>query len=285
MTVPESHPVQRAIAALSDDSLVVGKRTQQLQYLSATRPRLPCTLYLPSRLSASPRILVSVHGVSRNADEHVGLFRHLADWYGVVLIAPMFAPDAFNDYQRLGRKGYGPRADLALIRLLNEIAAKTGWDTAKVDMFGFSGGAQFAHRFTFVHPQRVRRLVLGSAGWYTMPDKSAAYPYGIADAAGLDAARMNALSAVQLRTLVVVGQQDDDTNDAELNRAKAICRRQGLNRLERAHRWTQAMKAFAERHGVASGVELEELHDVDHSFRDAVMLGGLATRVFEHCYG
>ena len=45
------------------------------------------------------------------------------------------------------------------------------------------------------------------------------------------------------------------------------------------------MNDFAERHGVISGVELEELHDVDHSFRDAVMLGGLASRVFEHCYG
>jgi len=50
----------------------------------STRPRLSCTLYIPPGLSVNPRILVSVHGVSRNADEHVGLFRHLADWYGVL---------------------------------------------------------------------------------------------------------------------------------------------------------------------------------------------------------
>ena len=118
-----------------------------------------------------------------------------------------------------------------------------------------------------------------------MPDPAAEYPYGIANAAGLDAARLHVLSAVQLQTLVAVGQQDDDTNDAELNRSKIICRAQGFNRLERAHRWTRAMNAFAERNGVVSGVELEELQGVDHSFRDAVMLGGLATRVFEHCYG
>ena len=283
--MPESHAMRRAVAALRSQRQDLSGHPQWVHFTSSTRPRLPCTLYLPSRLSANPRILVSVHGISRNADEHVGLFRHLADRYGTVLLAPTFAPDAFRDYQRLGRTGYGPRADLALIRLLNEIAARTGWDTSKVDMFGFSGGAQFAHRFTFVHSQRVRRLVLGSAGWYTMPDASAAYPYGIADARGLDAAKMNAIYAVQLKTLVAVGQQDDDANDAELNRSKVINREQGRNRLERARRWTQAMDAFAARHGVVSGGKLKELHGVDHSFRGAVLQGGLAAHVFEHCYG
>jgi pimeloyl-ACP methyl ester carboxylesterase len=277
--------MRRAAAVLTNNRQDLVEYPQWIHFTASTRPRLPCTLYLPSRLSANPRILVTVHGVSRNADEHVGLFRQFAERYNIVLLAPTFAPDAFRDYQRLGRTGYGPRADLALIRLLNEVAARTGWDTSKVDMFGFSGGAQFAHRFTFVHPQRLRRLVLGSAGWYTMPDMSVAYPYGIADATGLDAARMNAISAVQLPTLVAVGRQDDNANDAELNRSKVINREQGRNRLERARRWTRAMDAFAARHGVVSGVELKELHGVDHSFRDAVLQGGLAARVFKHCYG
>ncbi len=285
MTVPEAQASSRAVAALTNSNQVSHEGPDLVRFTSSAQPWLPCTFYVPSQLPANPRILVSVHGISRNVDEHVGLFRHLADWYGAVLIAPTFTRDVFKDYQRLGRMGFGPRADLALIRLLNEVSAKTGWNTAKVDMFGFSGGAQFAHRFAFVHPQRIRRLVLGSAGWYTMPDRTVAYPHGIADAAGLDAARLNALSAVQLRTLVVIGEEDDDTDDAELNRSKIVCREQGRSRLERARRWTRAMNAFADRHGVVSGVELEELQGVEHSFRDAVLLGGLATRVFEHCYG
>lgn len=285
MMMLEPQALDRAEAAPTCDRRVSDEGSGLLKFTSMGRPQLPCTLYVPPRLPANPRILVSVHGVSRNVDEHIGLFRHLADRHGVVLIAPTYAPNVFKDYQRLGRTGQGPRADLALIRLLNEISARTGWDTARVDMFGFSGGAQFAHRFALVHPQRVRRLALGSAGWYTMPDGSASYPHGIADAAGLDAARLNALSAVQLPTLVLIGDRDDDTNDAELNRSGVVCREQGRSRLERARRWTRAMNAFAERQGVVSGVEFEELHDVDHSFSEAVTLGGLATRVFTHCYG
>jgi len=34
---------------------------------------------------------------------------------------------------------------------------------------GFSGGAQFAHRFAFAHPERVRAVAAHSAGSYDPP--------------------------------------------------------------------------------------------------------------------
>ncbi len=278
-------PGAHALRALSPDRVMVDGRGQVVPFAAGPRPRLPVQVYVPARLSSDPRVLVSVHGVSRNADEHIELFRHLADCYGVVLIAPRFAADDFRDYQRLGRERFGPRADLALIRVLNEIGARTGWNTAKVDLFGFSGGAQFAHRFALAHPQRVRRLMLGAAGWYTMPDAKQTYPRGIADAAGLSATRLNATAMAQLPTLVLVGAEDDKIDDVELNRSKKICRQQGNSRLERARNWVAMMRAFAVQRGVVCDVELVELPGVDHSFRQAVLRGGLATRVYEYCYG
>ena len=285
MRIFEGDPTWHAARALSRNGSTNGGTGRLVELESGKRPGLPVLVYVPSRLSDNPRILVSVHGVSRNAAEHVELFRHLADWYGVVVVAPTFGADLFPDYQRLGRKGKGPRADLALIRALNEIGAKTGWNTAKIDMFGFSGGAQFAHRFAFVHAQRVRRLVLGAAGWYTMPDLSQGYPYGCADAAGLEGARLNIVAAVQLRTLVMVGEHDDRPDDAELNRSKRVRRVQGRSRIDRARNWVAAMSAFAHDLGVASEIEFVELRGVDHSFHEAVTNGSLATRVFEYCYG
>jgi pimeloyl-ACP methyl ester carboxylesterase len=222
--------------------------------------------------------------VSRNAEEHLELFKSHAEHYGALLAAPVFAADRFRDFQRLGRKGRGPRADLALIRLLNALSRATGWDTSKVDMFGFSGGAQFAHRFALAHPQRVRRLVLGAAGWYTMPDDSLAYPYGTADASGLDAVRLNMLAAARLPTLVLVGERDNRDDDEELNRSEIVCGSQGDTRLQRAQAWTRAMSAFAADRGEPAASALVTLPGVDHSFRDAVVEGGLATYVFRHCY-
>lgn len=240
-------------------------------------------LYLPRKPEGREPVLVSVHGVSRNALEHIELLHRFADRYGVVLVAPLFTATAFRDYQRLGRKGRGPRADLALIRVLNEIDMTTGIDTSKVAMFGFSGGAQFVHRFSYAHSQRVRSLVLGSAGWYTMPDLSMPYPYGTADARGLDAVRFNVAAAARVPTLVVVGGDDDREDDEELNRSRIVLQSQGRHRLERARAWTAAMNAVAAQHGTPGGAELLVLPGVGHSFRDAVLEGGLGHRLFEHC--
>src|SRR5262245_62646255 len=37
--------------------------------------------------------ILSVHGISRNADEHAGLFAPYASAYGVVLVAPCFTKE------------------------------------------------------------------------------------------------------------------------------------------------------------------------------------------------
>ena len=245
---------------------------------------LPYQLFVPRDPHPDGRVLVSIHGVSRNAGEHLDLLRSYAEHHGAALIAPSFDAHSYRDYQRMGRKGRGPRADLALIRLLNDLGRSSGLDTDCVDIFGFSGGAQFAHRFTMAHSRRVRRLVLGAAGWYTMPDSELPYPYGIANAEGLDGVRLNALAAARLPTLVVVGEHDDCPDDEELNRSDIVCRTQGLSRLQRAQAWVRAMKAYAAARGESDAVDLHVLPGIGHSFHDAVVEGGLGSRIFQHCY-
>ena len=272
-------------SAMPMDSTTLSTASEQVLRLeSSARPRLPCHVFIPRKRHPDGRMLVSVHGVSRNVEEHIELLRPLAERFGVVLLAPLFAEDCFPDYQRLGRKGQGPRADLALIRLLNELKGLLGQDTSCVDMFGFSGGAQFAHRFAMAHPQRVRRLSLGAAGWYTMPDRSLSYPFGVRDANGLDGVRLDVITAARLPTLVLVGERDNSTEDEELNQSKRVCRRQGANRRERAHSWVQEMNNFATKRGDSPATRLLVLPGVDHSFHAAVLEGALGAHVFDHSY-
>ena len=279
---------QRSVSALLDGNVQGGRLTAGgdagLRLVSRSHPALVYHLYIPRHRARCSRILVSVHGVSRNAAEHIELLRGLADRHGVVLVAPLFDAESFTDYQRLGRKGAGPRADLALIRVLNEIGMRTGLDTSRIDLFGFSGGAQFAHRFAYAHSQRVRRIALGSAGWYTMPNHLLGYPYGTADAKGLEPVRFNVAAAARLPTLVMVGEYDDREDDEELNRSKIVRQSQGEHRLQRAHAWTSAMNAFARASGSPGCVEMCVLPRIGHSFRQAVLEGGLAQRMFDYFY-
>jgi hypothetical protein len=44
------------------------------------------------------------------------------------------------------------------------------------------------------------------------------------------------------------------------------------------------MKAYASARGESAAVDLQVLPGVGHSFRDAVIRGGLGSRIFQHCY-
>jgi pimeloyl-ACP methyl ester carboxylesterase len=227
------------------------------------------------------RVLVCVHGVSRNALEQIQLLKPLAEQYGFVLVAPLFASGTFRDYQRLGRQGLGPRADLALIRILQTIDSTTQLNTGKIALFGFSGGAQFAHRFAYAHSQRVSALVLGAAGWYTMPDPHQSYPFGTADTRRLSAVRFNLRAASRLPTMVAVGSSDNQENDVELNRSPKVLRCQGPHRLARAKTWVDAMNAYASNQGSPGNVQLRVLPGIGHSFSEAVLIGGLGELMFD----
>ena len=48
------------------------------------------------------------------------------------------------------------------------------------NMFGHSAGAQFVHRFIQFKPlSRVDKAVSANAGWYTLPDTTIDFPYGL----------------------------------------------------------------------------------------------------------
>ncbi len=245
-------------------------------------PALPCTLLLPSVGMAPRRWLVSVHGISRNDREHLQAFAPFAASRGVAMLVPRFGRGDFSDYQRLGRRGRGPRADLALLQAIEEIEQMFGWDLPPFDLFGFSGGAQFAHRFALVHPERVRRLALGSAGWYTWPDERVRYPLGIGSSSTLRAS-FDLPALLRKRVLVFVGERDRH-RDASFNTREKIDRLEGRSRFERARNWVVAMRGEARERGLSPRVDLDILPGVGHDFTRMVRPGGLPQRLFQAFY-
>ena len=135
-------------------------------------------VYVPASAGDHAPLFVSVHGVSRNSDQHARLLSAYCEIYGAILIAPIFSVEQHPDFQRLGRIGRGKRADIALNMIVAEVAEMTGAPAEKLYRFGFSGGAQFAHRYLMANPHRVAGAVIASAGWYTLPDPTRRFPYG-----------------------------------------------------------------------------------------------------------
>ena len=266
---PGRQPERSASAALPSGS----PRIIRVRQHEAALPYYYC---VPGRAGLDARPLIAVHGVSRNAPEQVAAF---AARTGRVVAAPLFRTHAWPHYQWVRRRGR--RADEALMAALDDLAARTGVSVDRFDMFGFSGGSQFAHRFAMLHPHRVGRLALASAGWYTFPFRKDPFPYGIAP----DGAEMRQIGRrlddfLQIPTLVTVGAADTE-RDPGLRKEPIVDLRQGLTRVERGVRWVVAVRRKAERAGIPTAIEFRTVAGCGHSFDDCVARGGLADQVID----
>lgn len=234
------------------------------------------------RLAASPdsqRVLVAVHGISRNAELIMRCLAPLADIHNYTLIAPVFSYRDFPDYQRLGRLGRGARADLALLAMLQD--AQQHLELAeRFHIFGFSGGAQFAHRFVCAHPARVRSATLAAAGWYSDPTSRRRFPIGMGNTRRL--ADLNfagdALAAIPI--LILAGENDTE-RDAALRCNARLDSSQGKNRLERARWFYKQLVGAQSSH--SSEHQLTVLKNTGHDFAQAVLNGRLDRMLFEFC--
>jgi predicted esterase len=249
-----------------------------------TDPSQEYLLYVPTRAARGASILVTVHGVSRNVEEHAALFAPYAEEHGVVLVAPCFTSERNAGYQRLSEEGTAPRADLALDAIVDEVAASTGADGSQFRLFGFSGGAQFAHRYALAHPERVISAAIGAAGWYTFPDDRTPYPYGLGDSPERSKLRFDPDRFLRVPIAVFVG--DEDTTGGEnFRHDQLLDAQQGTTRRERARRWVEAMNQAARQRGLAPPASYHEVAGIEHSFHQFMTKGHLGERVFAALFG
>jgi len=241
-------------------------------------------LYIPSTGSMAAPLFVAVHGISRNALEHATMFAEHAEAYGVTLLVPYFTEKENDDYQRLGRAGRGSRADLVLDAILEEVADLTGANVSKIYLFGFSGGAQFAHRYTMAHPERVARAVVAAAGWYTFPDERTPYPYGTGPSDELASLHFDPEQFLRVPITVFVGEEDIQQSES-LRRNPEVDRQQGVTRIERARNWVAAMRAAADAHHLEPLVSYAQVAGIPHSFKQFMQEGQLGERVFQALFG
>ncbi len=258
---------------------------EQLVDISRTKPAvfqfrmreeedLTCWISRPERPDPEAVPLVAVHGLHRGARLQASLLGELAAKSGRTVVAPMFTTDRWPQYQQVVRKG---RADQALLRLLEDLQAFGFIAPGLFDLFGYSAGGQFAHRFAMLYPHKIRTLSIAAPGWYTFPDDQE-YPYGLSSngrfgrwgaamAAGLD-------TFLGLGIRVFVGANDCEPDD-NTRRSAHLDAQQGTNRMARARAWVDALSRTAQDQGRTPRISLTVLPGCGHSFEQCVRLGAL----------
>lgn len=137
----------------------------------------------PKYLLPTLPLIVNIHGSRRGAEKCRDRLIKFADAERVAVLAPLFPAgiDGYTDldsYKMLKSKTL--RSDLALLQILDEVAAKwPGIETQKFFLMGFSGGGQFAHRFAYLYPERLQGLSVGAPGRATFLSENLPWPSGI----------------------------------------------------------------------------------------------------------
>ncbi len=239
-------------------------------------------LYQPPKSDPALPLFVTVHGISINARDQARLFAPWAKKIGATIISPIFDPHFYPDYQRLGRTGHGKRADIALDAMLTSAAADSGCSNHSLALFGFSGGAQFAHRYTMANPERIAAQVLVAPGWFTFPD-GRRYPYGTRKPKRLPGIEFDSQKYLSVDSLVLVGA-DDTMRDASLRSSDQLDRRQGFNRVERGQRWIAAMQKACAATNRFSRYKFETLDGCGHDFEQCMRLGSLGQKTMSFLY-
>ncbi|SMO43958.1 alpha/beta fold hydrolase [Paracoccus laeviglucosivorans] len=261
----------------TDLPLVLHAQAEPLA-LRLSHERLAARIDLPhGRPRRAP--LLALHGISRDANAIRRGFLAETLGSGRVLVTPRFGRKHWPHFQRIGRA----RPDLAVLELLAQAGRHGDFDTGKFALFGYSGGAQFVHRFAMLYPGRVAALHVAAAGWYCLPDPTVAWPAGLGRAKGpvapianLKLAQLDAFLRLPVR--LYVGTRDDAREPA-LRQGRRLDAIQGRTRIERAQNYLLAFANAARQRGIRPDISLTLLPGCGHDFTECAREGGLARLV------
>lgn len=248
---------------------------------------IPVWYYLPADAKPDTPVLVVMHGVNRDADRYRNEWTPHAQKYGFILVAPEFSKtefpgdDGYNFGGTVDGQGHAlPQEKWAfsfIEPIFDAVKAATGNRSAKYNLYGHSAGAQFVHRYLYFVPDaRVANVVAANAGWWTLPDETVGFPYGLRGSVVTSAALKTML---QRPLVVLLGTADTDPNAANL-RQTPEARAQGPFRLARGNYFFSYGQRQAAAMGVPLGWTLATAPGIGHS--DAGMAAFAVEWLFGH---
>ncbi|KAK3669549.1 hypothetical protein LTR78_010549 [Recurvomyces mirabilis] len=181
--------------------------------------RLSYSLYVPPSHydgtgGSTIPLQVYIHGTRRDLSPMHSDLEAFADDVGCAVLAPLFpagveGPQDLDSYKLTGESTL--RSDQALLAMIEETEQVwVGIYTKRFFLVAFSGGGQFAHRFLYLHPERLSAVSIGAPGSVTLLDQQKDWPYGVKDVE-ICFGRHLSLAAVKLVAIhLVVGIADND---------------------------------------------------------------------------
>jgi hypothetical protein len=253
-----------ATSALAED-IPAGNGRQ-----SATVSGVVLTVYTYKPSNCAPRLLLlTFHGVGRNARGYRNHAKPLADAACAVVVEPLFDQARFGtaSYQHggVGAAGVAAPAGGRTVDLVAPLAAwareALGQAALPYAMIGHSAGAQFLDRVAAFTPNGAVRIVIANPSTWVMPSTETQVPFGFGGVPNADEALRTYLA---LPITVLLGTSDLLTKELDMTPPAMA---QGPDRYHRGLHAFAMAQAAAKQHGWAFGWDLREVPNVGHNAR------------------
>lgn len=260
------------LLAPDDTPLVEAPSAGRFVFTGWDGPDLPVYYQLPDKITAQTPVVFVMHGVNRDADRYRDEWAALARRHGFIAVVPQFSRADFP-----GSRGYNtgyftqedgtarPRAlwsFAAIEPLFDDVRKRFGSGVTRYSIYGHSAGAQFVHRYVLFMPEaRIDKAVAANAGWYTMPDSTTDFPYGLG---GTPVAPDDLKAALGKPLTVLLGTADTDRSDPDLRKTPEADA-QGPYRLARGQTFFVRAERAAKDMGTPFGWRLVTVPGIGHS--------------------
>ena len=178
---------------------------------------LPVTTYIPpaGQPNQPVQVLFVLHGMYDKGSRFSLPLQSYVIKNHLMMLAPTFSYNTnFKDPNTV--KTEDIKLSAKLNQMLVEVAALSHQNlNSKVLVYGFSRGAQLAHRYALLYPTRVAGIAVLSAGAYTLPEASfdnqpLPFPYGISDLSSYTGQPFDGADFDKIPFCVEVGALDTD---------------------------------------------------------------------------
>lgn len=202
-------------------------------------------------MSSMPIVFV-LPGTNRDADNYIMPWKDPSNTYKCMVFALEFPAKYYTDDEYITGNVIDKSGALvnkqywtfsAIEAIFNYIKKETGNKSTDFYLFGHSAGAQFVHRYVIFNPDaKIKKAVSANAGWYTMPDFTVKYPYGLKNT---QLTANDVKLAFAKNMIIDLGQRDNDPNDASLRKTPEAM-------LQGAHRYARGQYFFTNSKVMAS---------------------------------
>jgi hypothetical protein len=234
--------------------------------------------HIPNGDISTMPIVMSFHGSSRNGSDYRDYWITMANANGFMVFAPEFSdsnyPGLGDNYLMANIFEDGDNPSLStynnpdewtfsvLDPIFEDIKSDISGTQEVYNGWGHSGGAQFLHRFIMYMPSsKLDVAVCSNAGWYTVPENTVSFPYGILNG---QLPSSTLITAFSKKLIVHLGQNDTDPNSPGLRRNNVVDNQQGIHRLERGQHFFSTSQLKAQGLNTAFNWEKHEVAGIGH---------------------